>query len=177
MSHSVLIQNKAKAKDVSSLNRSVICASAIDNGWIMAVESLYTDGGDNEVWLATQPTTGSLTGLWMAYAPEVVLTDSKYKGIDPDPRNFVNSASQVFDAFKLEKGDIITLSYDALLGSQSTNKYAIAGVTTFKFEWFETPSGSVTTLRHLEDTYISIGSGSQIGTHRTPASKFEVLFE
>ena len=175
MSHSVLIQNKAKAIDVSSLNRSVICASNIDNGWVMSVESLYTDGGDNEVWLATQPTTGSLTGLWMAYSPEIVLTDSKYRGINPDPRDFVNSASYVFDAFKLEEGDIITLSYDALLGSKSTNKYAVAGVTSFKFEWFETPSGSVTTLRHLEDTHISIASGSQIGSHRTTAYKFEVI--
>lgn len=176
MSHSVLIQNKAKAKDVSSLNRSVICASNIDNGWVMSVESLYTDGGDNEVWLATQPTTGSLAGLWMAYSPEVVLTDSKYKGIDPDPRNFVNSASQVFDAFKLEEGDIITLSYDALTGSQSSNQYAIAAVTSNKFAWAATPAGTaVASLRLLEDTHISIGSGSQIGSHRVTAHKFEVI--
>ncbi len=175
MSHSVLIQNKAKAKDVSSLNRSVISASNIDNGWILAVESLFTDGGDNEVWLATQPTTGSLTGLWMAYAPEVVLTDSKYKGINPDPRSFVNSASQVFDAFKLQEGDVITLSHDALEGSQSSDQYAVAAVTSYKFAWASVPSGSLTTLRLLEDSYISIGSGSQIGSHRTSAHKFEVL--
>ena len=174
MSHSVLIQNKAKAMDVSSLNRSVISASNIDNGWVMSLRSLYKDDGDNEVWLATQPTGGSTVGVWMAYSPEVVLTDSKYRGINPDPRDFVNTASYVFDAFKLEEGDIITLSSDALTGSQSSNQYAVVHETSYKFGWSAT-SGSATTLRFLEDTHISIGSGSQIGSHRTSAHKFEVL--
>ena len=179
MSHSVLIQNKAEAIDVGSLNRSAISASNIDNGWVFALASLYTDDGDNEVWMATQPTapgaTGSLLNLWMAYSPEVVLTDSRYKGINPDPRSFFNSASQVFDAFRLEKGDIITLSADAITGTQGSNEFAVAATTSYKFAWAPNSSGSLTSLGHLEDTYISIGNGSQIGSHRVPAHKFEVL--
>ena len=43
----------------------------------------------------------------MAAEPEVVLTDEKYKGLDPDIRNFYNVSGTVYSAFKPQVGDII----------------------------------------------------------------------
>ncbi len=174
MTHAILIQNRVQAQNIDALNRSVICASAIDNGNVFYMGGLYDQDGYKEVFEVKQPTTGSVTGLWMAYSPEVVLTDGAYKGIDPDPRSFVNSASQVFDAFKPVPGDIITLTTDAL---DSTTKadFAVSAITDFKLKWASAPSGSLLSLKHLEETSVPVGSGSAIGTHRVTAHKFEVL--
>ena len=106
MTHAILISTKMAAKNVDSYNRSAISASDVDNGGLVYLDGIYTQAdGYDEVFFAKQPTTGSLTNLWMAISPEAVLTDGKYKNIDPDVRNFTNSASQVFDVKYLRPGD------------------------------------------------------------------------
>jgi hypothetical protein len=173
MTHAILVQNRVQAKDVDALNRSVICASSIDNGNVFYMDSLYTDeDGYGEVWEVKQPTTGSLTGLWMAYSPEVVLTDSSYRGINPDPRDFYTSASTVFDAFKLEKGDIVTITADGLDGTVSN--YAVSQETSFELLWAAVPSSSLVSMKLIETTHVPLGSGSAVGSQRMTAYKFEV---
>jgi hypothetical protein len=180
-SHAILIQNKVAAMDNSYLNRSAVSGSDIDNGWIFNLQSQNATVGMTEVFDAIQPTTGSLIGLWMACAPEIVTVTSganKYRGIDPDPRNFYTSASTVFDAFKPMPGDIITLTADAL-DSATTAAFAVATVTSFKWTWAAAPAGtSVACLRYLSTNYISMGmSGSAVGaTQRATSYKFEVLY-
>jgi hypothetical protein len=117
----------------------------------------------------------------MATAPEIVTVTSganKYRGIDPDPRNFYTSASTVFDATLLRPGDIISLSADNL-DSGTAQAFAVAGVTSYKFAWAAAPAGtSVMCLRYLSTGYTSMGmSGSAVGaTQRATTFKFEVLY-
>jgi hypothetical protein len=178
-SHGVLVQNKVSAQDMVSLNRSAISGSDIDNGFVFYMSGQTNQTGAAEVWDVFQPTTGSIGGLWMAAAPELSVTTSgnnKWRGLDPDPRNFYTAASTVFDAFKLMPGDIVTLTTENL-DSATPQAFAKAGVTSYKFAWASALDAATTTsLRYLSTTYISVGSGSAIGTSRVPAFKFEVVF-
>jgi hypothetical protein len=158
------------------LNRPVVCASAIDNGNVFSLltHSAGSESG-SEVWNATQISSASLMDLWMAYEPEVVLTNSGnsyYKGIDPDPRNFYIAAQTVFSAFKPVKGDLLMLTADCL-DSGTANTYAVAVVGGFKLNWAAAIIAGLT-LKYLGTSYISIADGS-IGTQRVTAFKFEVL--
>ena len=175
MTHTILEVNKMAAQDNAYLNRSFVSGSNIDNGWVFNLQSQNATAGMTEVWDAIQPTTGSLGGLWMAAAPEVVITDSKYRGIDPDPRNFYTAASTVSDAIKPMAGDILTLTADAL-DSSTTAAFANSTVDSYKFTWAANPGATTTmSLRYLKTSYISVGSGSAIGNQRVTAFRFEVL--
>ena len=175
MTHTMLIQNDVAAENVRSYNRSVISASDIDNGWVFYLYGKYGATGYNEVFEVKQPTTGSLTDLWMAASPEVVLTDSKYRGINPDAEDFTNSASLVFDAFKPVSGDIFSVTADALTGT-AEQAFAVSQVDSYKLAWAAAPSGSLLSLKYIETTYVPYGSGSAVGSQRRTAYKFEVLY-
>jgi hypothetical protein len=180
MTHAILVQNKVSADRDPASNRSAYSSgSDVDNGWVFNLQAVESTSGSLEVWDVVQPTTGSLIGLWMAASPEVVLTalGSGYaRGIDPDPRNFTNVKGYVFDAFKPRPGDVITLTSDAIV-SGPTSAFCNATVDSNKFTGAATPLGtSVMSLRYLATTYVSVGSGSAIGTSRVPAYKFEVLY-
>ena len=79
------------------------------------------------------------TGVWMAYSPEIVTVVSgslKYKGLNNDPRNFTNLSGEVFDAFKPQKGDIITITADGIgPTSIGSNTYAVAKDGQYKLDW------------------------------------------
>ncbi len=182
MSHGVLVQEKVAALNIDSLNRSCYSASSIDNGNVFnlltktAAGTLSSTG--SEVWTATAPNTltGSSTDIWMAYEPEVVVTVSgtqKFKGIDPDPRNFYNIAGDVFSAFKLQLGDLLLMTTDCLTGSVKS-AYAIVNDGVYTLLWSATTPASGIVLKYLAESYISIGTGS-IGTQRVTAYKFEVV--
>lgn len=176
MTHAILISTKMAAKNVDSYNRSAISASDVDNGGLVYLDGIYTQAdGYDEVFFAKQPTTGSLTNLWMAISPEAVLTDGKYKNIDPDVRNFTNSASQVFDVKYLRPGDQFEVTADGLTGT-AESAYAVAQTDSNKWLWSAAPSGSLTSAKYLSTNYISIGSGSAIGTQRVSSYLFEVLY-
>jgi len=181
MSHAVLIKNSVAATDNRVFNRSAFSGSAvtdIDNGNIFNLQSQGTSGSASEVWLVTMGASGSLIGMWMAASPEVPITVDGvliYKGLNSDPRNFYNVGGKVFDAIKPQPGDIITLTADAL-DSGTAQAFAVAGAGSFKFAWAAAPAGtSVTCLRYLATTYISIGSGA-IDSQRVTSFKFEVLY-
>ena len=169
----VVIQNSVRAMNVDSLNRTAKSASVIENGHVFNLLTRSAVEGEGEVWVATAPATGALSNLWMACSPEVVVTGSKYKGLDPDPRNFSHAIGDMIDCFKLELGDIITLTDDAITGTKSTNGYIVATDGDFQLNWGASAISGVS-LKLLETTYISIGLGS-IGTQRVTAYKFEVV--
>lgn len=79
------------------------------------------------------------TGIWMAYSPEVVTvvtsSSKKYRGIDPDPRDFVNISGEVFDAFKPAVGDILTITADGITGAIGSNTYAVATNGQYALAW------------------------------------------
>lgn len=174
--HGVLITNEIMATNIDQMNRSAICATTdLDNGNVVKLTGVSSTDGEGEVWTAATPVTGSLTNLWMVAEPEVVVTVSgsnKYKGIDPDVRNFYTPAGDLFTAFKLAVGDIVTLTADALAGTKSTNTYIVATTNTPKLTWAAAAISGVS-LKLLETTYISIADGS-IGTQRTTAYRFVV---
>jgi hypothetical protein len=179
--HAVLIPESIRAMNIDSLNRSVIdygaSASSIDNGNVFLIDDKHTSGSLTEVFDIKQPTAGSPTHIWMAYSgDEVVLTDSKYKGLDPDPRNFYNPANYVFSAFKVEVGDIILRTADAFSNTFSSHTYAVPQADSFKLLWTNGEAGSGRCFKYHDTKYISLHtSSSTIDAQRVTAYELECI--
>jgi len=179
MSHGVLVQKKVAAKDIDAFNRSALAGAALDNGNVVTLPTRNTAAtrGNEELWDTGQPATGAgLTNLWMVYEPEIVVTvsgSSQYKGIDPDPRNFYTLSGGVCSVFRLQLGDLVLLTADALGGTKSTNGYVVATNGTYELTWAAAAVSGVS-LKYIGDEYISIGTGA-IGTQRVTAYAFEVV--
>lgn len=175
MTHNVLIPNKVAAKDVDAYVRPVICASAVDNGNVFQLNSMSGTTGEGEVFLATAPTSASSTNCWMAGQPEqpfATAGTNVYYGLG-NITDFYNSASAVFTAFKLNVGDIVTMTADGL-DSATAQAYAVPVTGTFKFAWAPAASTGLS-LRYLSTTYIPVGSGSSIGSGRIVGFRFEII--
>lgn len=184
MSHAVLITKQIASMNVDAWNRSAVSASDVDNGNLVILSGKSGTAGQSEVWTAVVPSTSDgLTGVWMVYEPEVVLTvsgSSKLKGLDPDPRNFYTIAGTVFSVFKPKIGDIVELTADGLAGTY------IAGTTThvnatnstggLKPVWGNSQTASVFSMKLLGTGYVPIGSGA-IDSQRVTTYIFEVVGE
>ena len=136
MAYNVLIQNRVAAMNVDAYNRTAVCTQDIENGCVFTLESYSTTAGEGKVWSAGQAQATS-TGLWMAASPEVVtITDSlgvQYKGIQCDPRAFINSAGSMIDAIQLQIGDIIEMTCENITGVD-TNNYLVPSTSNFALE-------------------------------------------
>jgi len=177
MAHAVLVPEQIAAMNIDSLNRSVYSssASAIDNGFVFqCTTKVWTSGSGAEVFNIAAPATGSLVNLWMAYSgDEIILTDAKYKGLDPDPRNFFNAQAKVFSAYKPQVGDIITLTADAFRGTPAS-AYAIAENGAMQLAWVASLPETGLHYKYLQTTYISLATGS-IGEQRVTAYELECV--
>jgi hypothetical protein len=165
-----MIPTKVAAKNIDSLNRSAVSAAAYENGSVGYFSGKSSTAGESEVWTMTAPVTAHLYDLWMAAQPEVVLTAAKYKGLDPDVRNFRNEIGEIFSVFKPEVGDLITLSADAVAGS--INNYVVATDTAQKLTWAAAAVSGLS-LKLIETTYISLATGA-INSQRVTTYLFEV---
>jgi len=174
--HGVLIPEAIAATNIDSLNRSVysVSASSIDNGMIFSCTTkVTTSGSGNEVFNIVAPATGSLVDLWMAYSgEEIIITAAKYKGIDPDPRNFFNETGKVFSAYKPRVGDIILLTAPSLTGT--ANDYAVAANGAYQLTWSATPTGATLCYKKLGTKYISLATGA-IDNQRVDAYELECI--
>ena len=177
--HAVLVPNMIMAMNIDSLNRHVIdlgdSASSIDNGNVFELASRYTptSGSLAEVWELQVPDSASATDLWMAYSgDEVVLTDSKYKGLDPDPRNFYSASNTVFSAYKPQIGDIITVTAAGFENTFSSHSYAMTVYDSFKLTWTSSAPTAGLYYNYLETTYISLPTGA-IDDQRVTAYRLE----
>jgi hypothetical protein len=182
MTHAVFQPSALAATDVNSYNRNAVTATDdIDNGWLVKLTTLSATAGESQVFTAVVPSTGNgLTDLWMAYSgDEVVLTASKYKGLDPDPRNFVNVGGKTFSVFKPQIGDIYVVTADGISTNVAigANTFVNATDTTggYKPVWGATQTASVFSAKLLETTYVSIPDGTISGTGRVTAYKFQVV--
>lgn len=177
MSYGVIVPNVIQAQDIDALVRSAKSATAVENGFVGQLATMSAVAGEREVFVMTAPSASAgLTNLWMVGEPEVVVTtsgSSKYKGIDPDPRNFIVAIGDIFTVFQPKVGDIITMSADALVGSSVTGNYVVATATDFQLNWAAAAVSGLS-LKLLETTYISIADGS-IGNQRVTAYRFEVV--
>lgn len=177
MSYGVVIPNKIRATDVDALVRTAYNASTdIENGMVFELLTQSTGTGLGEVWLATE--CGAITNLWMAYSPEIVTVTSgsnSFRGLDADPRNFLNLKGLPFDAFKPQIGDIITLTGDVLdSGSGVGSTYVIAG-SSWQLAWSNSPASGLTlTYLTASTPILSIPTGTISDTQRVTAYKFQV---
>lgn len=172
MAKSILVPTLTAAKNIDALNRSFVAEADLDNGNVFVKGDLSTEAGESQVYEATTPATGSLSGLWMAYSPEdVVLTDAlgnQFKVGNLDPRAFTNTAGTVFSGFKPQVGDLITISADGIEGAVSSNEYLVAADGQSKLK----PNAAAIdglSFKIIETTYISVASANAIGSQRVVA--------
>ena len=75
----------------------------------------------NDVYTATVPVTGGLTGLWMALNPgQKTIADvngNVYNGLSRDPRAYTNLANSPFGAIKVHKDDFIEITSDGVVST------------------------------------------------------------
>jgi hypothetical protein len=181
MAYSVIVPVKIQATDIGAYNRVAVCAADIEQGAAVVLTGKSATAGESECWTAVAASTSDgLTGVWLAYSPEVVLTvsgDSVYKGINPDPRNFINKATKTMDVKKPKIGDLWLMSADAFTGAKSTNTYAnCTNGTDGQLVWGASATSSVFAMKYLATEYFSISDGS-IGTQRITAYLMEVVQE
>ncbi len=171
MAYGVLVPQSIMATNLGSLNVGVVAGSTLENGMLVRADTVSVTSGYGECLAALIPTTGSLSGLYMIYSPEVITSSVGsvyYKGINVDPRNFTISASTVADAFRPQPGDIVLMSEDCFTAAKSSSTHANATVDQWQLVWGSSQTGDVTCFKYLSTENITIGSGSAIGdTHLT----------
>jgi len=175
--HGVVIPNALMATNIDSYNRSVVDAAAQDNGNLLVMGARSTTAGEGEVFDVSQPVTGSLTNLWMAYSgDEIVVTNAQYKGLDPDPRNFFNAIGDVFSAYKIAVGDIILVNAEALAGTYTAGSSTHVNATdqAWKLTWGTSQTASVVSYKLLAVKYISLATGA-IDSQRVTAYELECV--
>lgn len=173
MAYGLIIPRRIAAQDVNALNRSAVSAADYENGFVGYFTGKSSTAGEGEVWTMTAPITAHLFDLWMAYEPEVVVTDGKYKGLTPDPRDFYIPLGNVFSVFKPQVGDLISMSADALAGTQAANTFVVATNTAQALTWAAAAVSGLSLELVDDDDWVSIGLGS-IGTQRIAMDLFEV---
>lgn len=174
--HGIMIPSAVVAANVDAYVRHAKGAVDLDNGNVVSLTALTGVAGEREVWTAAVPATGAtLTNLWMIGEPEVVLTDSKYRNINPNVLDFYNVAGDVFTAFKLQLGDVVMLNAEALGGTLGANTFVVATDGTAKLTWASAAVSGVS-LKLLATEYISIPVLGSIGDlQRSTAYRFEVV--
>ena len=174
----VLVQTQVQAMNIDALNRSAVAAAEVENGMVFNLATQSTTAGEGEVWAVTNPVTGALTGLWMAYDPEVVVVTSngkQYRGINPDPRDFSIAAGDVFSAFKPMVGDLILVTAGGALDAPTgSNAFLEAADGAMKMAWADTQTASTLSFKLIGTSYVSIPDGT-IGTQRVTAYKLECV--
>lgn len=174
--YGVLIPEAIAATNIDAFNRDVVCADDLANGSVVVMGALSTDADKSEVFSVTKPATGSLTGLWMIYSgDEIIVTDARYKGLDPDPRHFVNLAGKVVSAYKPQLGDIITLTADAIATSKAGGDTHIHAIdANYLMDWDSSAGSSAIAYKLLGTKYISLATGA-IDDQRVVAYEFECV--
>jgi len=172
MAYGVIVPEKIAAQDVQAWNRSAVAATDYEQCSVGYFSGKSSTAGESEVWTITAPVTAHLFDLWMMFEPEIMLTNEKYKGLDPDPRNFLKHDGEIFSVFKPQVGDLILMTADAVTGTKSTNEYVVATNTAQQLTWAAAAVSGLS-LNLIEEDYISIADGS-IGGQRVTAYRFEV---
>jgi hypothetical protein len=176
MAHTVVILNKVAANDVDSYTRPVIAQQNMDNGYFFSLNAI-SSGSGIEVWVPTVPTTGSLSGLWMLYEPEIPFLASGtnvYNGLGTI-RDFYVSASQVATAIKPQVGDIITVTAEDFVSGTAPTAGQHCVATNGAFLLTAQASGSAgMDWICREVNYIPYADGT-IGTGRLTSYRLECI--
>lgn len=166
----MLIKNRYAAMNVDSKNCTVICDEDIANGCV------FTRKRDGNDWKAEKPTATTVTGVWMASSPEIVITKlpdgTLLKGIDLNVRDFVNLANQPIDAFKPEIDDVLTIVPAVSTGFES-NTYLGIEANKFALKPLNDAPASGFYMEKIEKTVAHIGNGDFV-KKAVPAYKYVV---
>ena len=173
MAYGVINPVAVMATQVDSLNRSCVSATDVEQGGPVNLLALSTTAGESEVWTASIPATNYLDQVWMAYDPELVWTGS-YRGLNPDVRDYIITATRIFSAFRLEENDLILMSADAFSAAKSTDTFANTTNGGAQFVWGSTQSNDCVALKYRATKYFSIGTGA-MDNQRFTAYLMEVL--
>lgn len=115
MANTILVLTRVAADNVDSLNHTAIATTDVMNGALLTLETgLSNLPGKPYVFNATPLADANAhVEFYMACSPEVNVTADGsllYKGINVDPRNFINQAGYEFDVFSVQIGDIVQVS-------------------------------------------------------------------
>ena len=174
MAYGVVEELSVASDKDKALVRSVVSASDMENGFVFNLLTKSTTAGEEEVWVATQPVTGALTNLWMLVSPESVYTDEKYRGIDPDVRNFLLHDGRIGTAHRIKEGDLIKVNADAISGTVGSNTYVNATDSNWQLVWGASQTASVVSYKLVKTTTMSVGLGG-IGTNRISGYQLECV--
>ena len=164
--NNVVILKRVQAYNIDALNRTAKCESDLQNGSVFQLLTQSEEDGEKMVWEATAPTASTDTGLWMATSPEVVITrdamGNEYKGLNQDPRAFVNLSGRMIDSTKLMEGDLIEMTGAGITDIATTaNKYLVPESGSFVLKATST-AGTGFCLEKIGTGKMSIGTGSLI---------------
>jgi hypothetical protein len=168
----VLVVLESAAYDVRTNIANFISSADVENGQLFSRGALSTDADKSEVYAIGVPATATLSGLFMAFAPEdliVTLADgTQYKLDNLNPQNFTNIAGKVFSGFRPTLGDKILITAEGFTGAKGgSDVYGVATDGQSKMVWGTSVGNGVTFV--LEKTsYISIAKGA-IGSQRVVA--------
>lgn len=173
--NNVVIKKRVAAYNVDAYNRTAVCTQDIENGCVFKLNSYSETDGEGIVWNAEQAATTD-TGLWMATSPEVVIVKDamgvEYRGLNVDPRAFVNNAGRMIDATKLVEGDIIEMTCENITGAD-TNEYLVPDTTGFKLK-AQSSAGDGFCLHKIGTSILHIG-GAMIDKSHPTTYKYEVV--
>jgi len=173
--HGVMLPRAVSAMNVDSLTRNAKIAADIDNGWCVSLSGLTGTSGEGEVFTAVQPATATLAALWMADGEGIVLSDGKYKGINPNVRDFYTPSGKVFTVFKPQVGDIISLTAECLGGTKSSNGFVVGTNADYKLNWAAAAISGLS-LKLLATDYLSLPlTGAIAEVQRQDIYRFEVV--
>jgi len=174
MAYGLIIPKKIAASNVDAWTRNAVSASVYELGFAGYFSGLSSTSGESEVWTMVAPATAHLYDLWLCYDESVVVTASKYRGIDVDIRNLAFAAGDIFTTFKPQIGDLVSFSADALAGTQSTNTFVVATDGAQALTWAAAAVSGLSFKLVDDDDWVSIGIGS-IGTQRVAMDLFECV--
>ena len=172
----MLIKRQYSAQNIDALNRTAVAEVDLQNGAIFALEEYSTAADEALVWKTKQLAKNAKT-MWMASSPEIVLTKladgTVLKGIDNNPRDFVNVAGHPIDAFKVCEGDILTFvasDTDTVIGKN----ILVSSASNFAFEEASQAPSTGLYLKKVGDEKIHIGDGSLRKT-AVSGTKYQVM--
>lgn len=108
-------------------------ATEIENGMVLALDSLLEPDVNREVWKAVTPTANqNLEDLILVATPEVMV-DPRYQ----DLTDFINPAGGLIRGYKLHSGDIFSVTAGALSAVPTVGQgVAVQAGTKWKVETF-----------------------------------------
>ena len=172
----VLELTMTQSYNVDALNRNAVCEQDVENGSVFELLTYSEDADKHFVWQATAPTANTVKNVWMACSPEVVITKgadgNEYRGLNPDPRAFVNIAGRTIDVFKPMVGDIIRMTAEGIADAD-TNDYLVINPSNFKLMSAAAATEGFS-LKKIGTGRLMIGQGG-IANAPVPMYKYEVV--